>query len=257
MFRPEPDVPARREPKLLPEGMSGTTVDAGRPPFDPLTWTSRLALAALALTLALDVVAVVSDISYHRLIEEVASGTDVSIAKAQAADDRQNTIGQVQLALFAATAVVFIVWFHRAYRNLGALGVLRLRWGTGWAVGAWFVPFLNLVRPKSIANDMWRGSDPDLAQEIGDPNGSVPWFHTLWWVAFLADGVFSRVAARLLADAESISEISSATTMLAVSDSFDIVACLLAIGVVSATTARHRRRAAVLGARATEPERTD
>jgi Domain of unknown function (DUF4328) len=256
VFHPEADPPGRPEPggALLPDGAADVAVTAQRRPFDPLTWTTRLVLAALILTLALDVVAVVSDVSYHRLVDRFAGGADVSL---QDADDRQSTIAQVQLALFAATAVVFIVWFHRAYRNLGTLGVDRLRWGTGWAVGAWVVPFLNLVRPKSIANDIWRGSDPDLPREIAEPAGDVPWFHNLWWAVFLADGVFGRISARYFADAESVSDLSSATAMLIASDVLDIFACLLAIGVVSATAVRQRRRAAVLGARATEPERTD
>jgi hypothetical protein len=86
--------------------------------------------------------------------------------------------------LIAVTATVFIIWFHRAYRNLGSLGVAQLRWGTGWAVGGWFVPLLNFVRPKSIANDIWRGSDPAASTEVADfePQGPVPWFHNLWWI---------------------------------------------------------------------------
>ena len=34
-----------------------------------------------------------------------------------------------------------------------------LRYGNGWAIGAWFVPILSLVRPKQMANEIWRGSE--------------------------------------------------------------------------------------------------
>ena len=126
--------------------------------FDPLIWPTRLALGALGAALVLNVVALVSDVSYHDLIHRLVSGGDVSLADAQAADDRQFRIADAELAVFALTALAFVVWFYRAYENLRALGVENLRWGTGWAVGGWFVPFLNFVRPKSIANDIWRGS---------------------------------------------------------------------------------------------------
>ena len=69
--------------------------------------------------------------------------------------------------IFLVTGIVFIVWFRDAYKNVGRLGVAGLRWSSGWAVGAWLVPFLNLRRPKEMLNDMWRGSNPSL------PRGST------------------------------------------------------------------------------------
>jgi hypothetical protein len=38
-----------------------------------------------------------------------------------------------------------------------------MRWSAGWAIGAWFVPVLSLVRPKAILNDIWRASDPRVS----------------------------------------------------------------------------------------------
>src|SRR5215213_2684690 len=32
------------------------------------------------------------------------------------------------------------------------------RYGTGWALGSWFVPILNAWRPKQIINDIWHQS---------------------------------------------------------------------------------------------------
>lgn len=52
--------------------------------------------------------------------------------------------------LLIAKDFAFLVWFWLAYRNLDALD-LRRRYGTGWAIGGWFVPFLNLARPKQVA----------------------------------------------------------------------------------------------------------
>jgi Domain of unknown function (DUF4328) len=141
--------------------------------FDPLKWATRVVLVALSLTIAIDLVAVVSDASYHSLVERIPGG-GVTPEQAQAADDRQSKIGVVQLLLFGATAIVFILWFFRAYRNLGRLGINGLRWSERWAVGAWFVPLLNFVRPKSIANDIWRGSDPGLAAQAPLPPGGEP-----------------------------------------------------------------------------------
>ena len=53
----------------------------------------------------------------------------------------------------------FLIWWWRAYSNLPAITGQELRFGRGWAIGAWFVPILNLWRPKQIGNDIWRGGD--------------------------------------------------------------------------------------------------
>ena len=216
--------------------------------FDPLKWATRVVLVALSLTIAIDLIATVSDASYHSLVERIPSG-GVTPEQAQAADDRQTTIGVVQLVLFGATAIVFISWFARAHRNLGRLGIYDLRWGLGWAVGAWFVPLLNFVRPKSIANDIWRGSDPDLPAQARLPSAdisAVPWYHTAWWALLIVDGLFARFAYQNLLNAETVSSLSSATVELLVSDSLDMLAAALAIAVVYQTVKRQRLRARVL-----------
>jgi Domain of unknown function (DUF4328) len=223
--------------------------------FDPLKWATRVVLVALSLTIAIDLVAVVSDASYHSLVERIPGG-GVTPEQAQAADDRQSKIGVVQLLLFGATAIVFILWFFRAYRNLGRLGINGLRWSERWAVGAWFVPLLNFVRPKSIANDIWRGSDPGLAAQAplppGGDLGRVPWYHTAWWALFIVSGLFERFAYQHFLNADTASSLSSATAELLVSDSLDIVAAALAIAVVYQTVKRQRLRARVLSDQAAQ-----
>jgi hypothetical protein len=220
-----------------------TTTEAESGSFDPLVWPTRLVLFSFLLMIALDLVALVSDVSYHDLVRRAAGGDIPSLVDVQSADDRQAAIGVAQLTLFAVTSVFFVVWFFRAYKNLARLGVAG-RWGNGWAIGAWFVPFLGFVRPKAIANDIWRGSNPDLPPEtVLNSEDEVPWYHTLWWGLFIAGGIFSRVAAQNLRDADTLSAMSSATTQVMISDAADIVAAIFAIAVVYLTTERQRRRA--------------
>jgi MFS-type transporter involved in bile tolerance (Atg22 family) len=86
-----------------------------------LRWTTRLVLGVLVLTIALDVVAIVSELSYHSLIERASNGGDVSLAQFQSADDRQNAIDYVGIGITVAAVIFFIAWFSRAYKNLGRL----------------------------------------------------------------------------------------------------------------------------------------
>lgn len=235
------------------EGVGGRAgVDAGHATigvsFDPLRWQTRALLGAFVLEIVLSVVAIVSDVSYHGLIGRLANGS-VSLADAQAADHRQSVIGLVQIGLFIATATLFIVWFSRAYRNLDALGVSALRWSNGWAVGGWFVPFLNLVRPKQLANDIWRGSDPERPPSTHLPReGSTPWYYEVWWGLFVVAAILSRIAYQRSQDADTPSAISSATDLLIASDIAYLVGAVLAIAVVLKTAERQRQRARAIEA---------
>jgi len=201
----------------------------------------------LVLCAVLDVVAVISDASYRSLIGRISSGAAVTLQQADSADHRQAVIGWWQIGLFVATAVMFIVWFRRAYTNVGRLGVDGLRYGPGWAVGAWFVPFLNFVRPKAIANDIWRGSDPKLAtQATVGVSTPVPWYFNVWWAALLISGIAGRYAFSSSQGAQTLSSLRTSATTLLVSDAFDLVAAVAAIAVVVEIFRRQQERAAAV-----------
>ncbi len=56
------------------------------------------------------------------------------------------------------TMILFLVWQHRAYSNLRPLGVPRPEFSSGWVIGSWFVPFLNLVHPFQITKYILLGA---------------------------------------------------------------------------------------------------
>jgi hypothetical protein len=80
----------------------------------------------------------------------------------EASVDRLELEGVANFAVYVIGAAVFLFWFHRAYANLERLAPGGMRHSKKWAVISWFVPIVNLFHPKQIANDAWRGSDPDI-----------------------------------------------------------------------------------------------
>jgi Domain of unknown function (DUF4328) len=206
-------------------------------PFLPLagraTWARRLLVGALVTA----VVSFAADLNQLSLLRDAAWGS-VSRADAHANDVRQTLAGGIELSVVIAAGVVFLMWFHRAYANLRALGAHDLPFGAGWAVGYWFVPILNLVRPKHAANEIWRGSTD------GDP---VPRFLDLWWGSFLISGILTRVGIQLWNQADGLDAARHATYVLLASDLVTIAAAGLAVRVVSTTTARQLGRARTLG----------
>jgi hypothetical protein len=204
---------------------------------------ARIVMVALALNVALDIVAIVSDRSYHSLAQQILSGQAVSLQKADAADHRVHMIALASIALYLVTAVLFVVWFRRAYQNVSRMGVYGQRWSSGWAVGAWFVPFLNLVRPKQIANDTWRGSDPNLPMSSGLSLVDPPVVFSVWWGLWILGFIVGRVSFSKLQGAETAAALSSASNWLTVADATDALAAGAALIVVHLLSARQSERA--------------
>jgi len=206
---------------------------------------TTLVIVALLGWVVLAIVAIHVDQSYIDVIHRALT-RGVSYTEAHSANKRQGNLGLAECAWFVATAVVFIAWFHRAYTNLARLGITQLRWSTGWAVGAWFVPFLNVARPKSIANDIWRGSNPDLPATCALPTGRVPWFHTAWWAVLLAGGIVGRILLQRADHANTPADLDSYASIVQLNDVLILVAAVLGTAVVQQTANRQESRAHAL-----------
>jgi Domain of unknown function (DUF4328) len=151
---------------------------------------------------------------------------------------------------FLVSAVVFIAWFNRAYKNLRRLGVQNMRYGPGWAIGAWFVPILSLFRPKQIANDIWRGSERGVEVSTQWHEVWVPSLLHWWWGLFLAQGTLTWIGERLTAAGygklttfegslgSGFSQIKSGTIVDVLGSLTGIAAAIVAIMIVSQLTTR-------------------
>ena len=94
------------------------------------------------------------------------------------------------------TGIIFIVWFHAAYRSLPALEFYGSRHTSGWAIGGWFVPFLNLVRPYRIADDLWRAGgeyEGGARRRAGRSSSLV----SAWWAFYLLSNIGESALARV------------------------------------------------------------
>jgi hypothetical protein len=119
-----------------------------------------------------------------------------------------------QVAFLLATAVSYLVWFHRAYTNLPRLGVP------------------DRFVPARLHDDLWRASDPDLPWPAAWERWAaerVPVTHLLWWPAAIAGAVAGIVPGGVLVPAAG--------------DLLRVVAAALVVPIVLAVTARQRARA--------------
>jgi len=160
---------------------------------------------------------------------------DYTQAELDANDTREMLFGLAAAALYLATAVVFLMWFKRAYDNVRAFGHTPAH-GTGWAIGAWFVPILNLFRPFQIAREIWNASDG--GDEEGSLPGETPTVLGLWWAAWIAGNIAGQVSFRVSMRADSPSDFSTSTIASMVSELITLVSAPLAVMVVRRITAR-------------------
>lgn len=217
---------------------------AYRDPAPRSTWAIRL----LGVTAGIFAIAIVSDFAEYALIQQAARGEAITLEEATASDTRQAWIAIAQGVAVLVTGIFFIRWFHAAYANLPVLGASGMRYGPGWAIGAWFIPIGNLVICYQIAGDIWRASDPEAPPEQGEdwPRRPVPPLLKWWWGLWILGGVIG-IAALPGLDLNTIEGIQRASLATLLTDAAGLAAAILAIRVVRQTTARQGARARVLG----------
>ena len=199
-------------------------------------WTTYLLYGCLAL----DVIAIVSGLLQRGLLLRIAAGEHPAPGVAEANDARQAAIGGSQVLAFVVTGIVWLVWLYRAYNNLGAVGVKKARFSPGWAVGYWFVPFVNLVRPYQIVVDLWQRSEglnaSDSVEHLPRPP-IISW----WWGVYLLSAFAARASASLISDAHTAQDFITATNLGVVEDGIGVIAALLAVAVVRGIDQRQQR----------------
>lgn len=144
-----------------------------------------------------------------------------------------------QFMVFIATCIVFIVWFHRARTNAGALAPDAQLRGRGWAIGSWFIPIANLWIPRQIAGDIWTASELDGRASRAVLNA--------WWAAWVVTFAVGRAADRFWQRAEDGDAIRKAAMGLVLSHVVDIVAVVLAILFVRRLTGMQQAKASAVG----------
>lgn len=91
--------------------------------------------------------------------------------------------------------VLWCVWTYRAATNARVFGA-QLTDSPGWAVGNWFIPFVNLIKPYNSMKQLYQSADPDVdADEF--MLAAVPALFPAWWFFWIASNMLSNLSFRL------------------------------------------------------------
>ena len=196
-------------------------------------WLVPMLLGAAVIA----VVAAVSSLFDMALWNDAA--TDAANASPRGlvlADNRRAALVILQLLWLVATGVVFMIWFHRLYRNLRPLGAEPTHSGLV-PVGGFLVPIMNLFVPFMVAREVATKTGPDTG------TGAV----NAWWAVWLFAGLLGTAVGNVWTAAVLADEIADALRVLAVYELVVVAAAVLAVRMVGTLTRRQEGQAERLG----------
>jgi hypothetical protein len=199
--------------------------------YAPLNKIYGWVAGVFIILLIADIIALLSDYSQFELLRKILNNSVVTQQEAAANDTREAIVGYVQTALFIATAVIFLAWIHRTYKNLGPLKAAGLRFTPGWAVGWFFIPFANLFRPYQVVSEIYKFSDPkeslpDNYRRINFLSSNIVGW---WWGLYLLSNIVAQITLRIVLRGETASDFITSTSVSMASDAIDIIGIIVTI----------------------------
>lgn len=94
----------------------------------------------------------------------------------------------VDKGVYLLAAIFIGCWIVRAHSNAQSFHIPNLLFSPAWALGGFFVPFLNLVAPYIAMNQLYQGS-LKRAQ-----HNRAPALLPCWWVTFLIGRIGGQIA---------------------------------------------------------------
>ncbi|HEY6645158.1 DUF4328 domain-containing protein [Povalibacter sp.] len=197
--------------------------------FTKLTnWTVRL----LYLQIAISVIGLITGAMEHSVLRDIQNGNFVAetelIQAGEASDTRQGIVGGCQFLIYIVSGIWILRWIYVASSNARDLAAGAMKFSPGWAVGWYFIPFLNLWKPYQAMKEIWRVSanprNPDAEPDSG--------LLASWWFFYIVSSLSGNAAFRLSLRADEIRELLAANFATRVSDIAGIPLAILFMVVV-------------------------
>jgi hypothetical protein len=163
--------------------------------YVPMRSRARLLGGLLGAAALASWIAVGFDLADLRLLSQELAGETVTSGQKAAYRIAGQASFAFQYLLLTLAGIAFIEWLYQSRINLRAFGVRRLRFPRGWALAAFLVPVLNLIRPYQVMREVWQASDPRTGDPFAWSRVPTGWLLPLWWSAFVVWVVSTLVGA--------------------------------------------------------------
>ncbi|MCB2066598.1 MAG: DUF4328 domain-containing protein [Erythrobacter sp.] len=151
----------------------------------------RLALRALLAKIACGIVFLSSLAMAALDFGQLTGSIDFYYISAQQLAAIQ-AFGVGYIVAFFVSMILVAMWIHRAHDNLRRAD-LDGEFTPGWAVGWYFVPFANLVKPYQAMRELWNRSMGNVDAEAVRTPPILP----IWWGGWIGGNILGNIAARI------------------------------------------------------------
>ncbi len=192
---------------------------------------AKNAIVLFWILFGVTVIAIASTFMEYNLAKKALTSS-ITLDEANSNDLRQKIIKFLVLIVQILVIVYFIMWFRRAYFNLHSLGCY-VRYSEGWAAGAWFVPFLNLVRPYEIMKDIWDRTQERTQEGIEDKRIESPAIVGFWWFLWLATNIAGNIYAwTFISGEKTVQALISRNSTAMILDAANLVNLFVTITII-------------------------
>jgi hypothetical protein len=205
--------------------------------FRPNSDRARNAQTLVWLVMATSIAMIATtfiEIDVLERLDNATFGEDL-MKEAERSESMNQLVGIINLLVRIISAVFFIQWFRRAYHNL--TNFTTTEFTDGWAAGAWFVPFLNLVRPLSIMRELWMSLTNHLGtDEFNSKKFNYMFYTGAWWTLWIINSVINNIALRM--DQDTISDMIFADNITILAAVLDIPLAIITVKIIKEYNSR-------------------
>ncbi len=148
-------------------------------------------------------------------------------------------------------AIFFIIWMKRMLTNLPALNVEGFKSRSWQCVFGFFIPLMNLYKPMTIMQEIWKASDSARIGTVDWKNCSSSKLIYAWWIFLLISVVPVRISIllHLLGNTALDTAISTKpiTLFLFATSILSAILAILMVGKLSARQDTKHERLLTLG----------
>ncbi|MEU5161587.1 DUF4328 domain-containing protein [Streptomyces sp. NPDC020875] len=204
---------------------------------------SYAVIVLLCLTIVAKLFAIGAAMNVSNVAKDIKDAPPFGVTRDEA-DDADRLIAlsiSFEMTVLLVTGVLFIIWFAVARANASAFAPDITRWGRGWAIGGWLIPFVNLVIPRLVAGTIWEAS---RFNPYGPKDQQPPTLLTAWWTVWVVSTVVELGANQNYIKAETPDELITAANAMMFGSVTAIAAAVLAILVVRRVTVMQKEKVA-------------
>ena len=193
----------------------------------------KKAITLIWIVFATEILALILGFVQYQMLSQAHEGLKAPESRTAFYSAFESIVGVLSMIAYIGSAILFIMWFRRAYFNLHQR-VPHLSKSEGWAAGSWFVPIINLYYPYQIMKELYQDTYALLIKN-GVENVKNPGLKYVnwWWALWLMSILMSVIIFRLEFLLNTYEDLMN-TVVLTIANVFlSLVTAILAVRVVA------------------------